>query len=431
MVEAIAAGVDADRSPSVRTVVATGWREVGGLGRLAAIGVALSALVAVGLGVWIPASVRHHLLDVRMEAIDSVVDDLAREGLIPLGPGATSSATSVARAVERRLIGGEIVAVVIRDRAGTVVHGAPTSPLPDRIGYPHVEQHEDGLLHFILPVDDVDGSRIGTFEVVQEAHSFEAVLARVTRNVWLSIGSGLGALAVAMGAFTLTNARVLDGRRRHAEGLLRDLLRVEDDGRRRIVGSLHDGIGQPLYRLMYGLEGCRARLGGATEVVAELDRLISLVHDVDDTLRAELRHLCRPDVDSLDTASALEALAQGCREELGLRADVVVALRREPPALVRSVLLRAVQEGLVNVRRHAHATAVTIRAEGDGHRIAIEILDDGTGPAGPRGLGLTTMAERLASLGGGLAFSHGPTGGALLRLWAPVVGEERDAAAAG
>jgi hypothetical protein len=80
-------------------------------------------------------------------------------------------------------------------------------------------------------------------------------------------------LGAAMGTLTLSNARALDGRRRHAEQLLRGLLRAEDGERHRIVGSLHDDFGQTLYRVLYGLEGCRARPGEEFLVAAELDKL--------------------------------------------------------------------------------------------------------------------------------------------------------------
>lgn len=408
--------------------LATEWREVGGLGRLAAIGLILSAVAAVLLGLSVQEAVRHHLLDVRTELIERVVDGLAADGLLPLGEGQPASAEAIANAVEHRLIGGEIVAVTMRDANGAIVYGQPgpeqTPSLDDR-ARPHVEQHRDGLLHFVLPVRGDDGSRVGTFEVFQQAASFNEVLARVRRNVWLSIATGLGTLGIAMGAFTLAHARALDRRRQHAEQLLRDLLRVEDAERRRIVGALHDDIGQPLYRLLYGLEGCRARLDGDDEISAEVERLAGLVREVDGTLRAELRHLHRSSLDALDLASALEAVAQDCRGECDLTVEVTVGLDREPTFVVRSVLLRAVQEALVNVRKHADASRVEIRARGDDRRVVIEVADDGRGPSGPRGLGLTTAAERLESLGGGLELTRANRAGAVLRAWAPL-GPELD-----
>ncbi|MDX1621743.1 MAG: histidine kinase, partial [Nitriliruptorales bacterium] len=363
------------------------------------------------------------LLDVRTELIERVVDGLAADGLLPFSEGRSASPAAIARAVEHRLIGGEIVAVAIRDTDGAIVYGEPREsgmPATSFSDLPHVEQHRDGLLHFIVRVDDEHGRALGTFEAFQEAATFNEVLARVGRNLWLSIAAGLGTLGIAMGAFTLAQARALDRRRRHAERLLRDLLRVENEERRRIAGSLHDDIGQPLYRLLYGLEGCRARLEDDDEIGAEFERLVGLVREVDGTLRAELRHLHRSNLDALDLASALEAIAEDCHAECGLEVEVSVELDREPTSVVRSVLLRAVKEALVNVRKHAAASRVEIRARGDDRRVIIDVADDGRGPNSPKGLGLTTAAERLESLGGGLKLTRANRAGAVLSVWAPL-----------
>lgn len=408
----------------VRTALAVEWREVGPPGRLAIVGLVMSGVVAVVLGLGIEASVHRHLVAVRTELLQGIVDDLASEGLVPLGPGEHASGPSIDAAIEHRLIGGEIVSVAIRDANGVAVYGEPseltTSTLLRRGALPHVERHGDGLLHVVLPVAGPDGRALGSFEVLQGVSSIDKVLTRVSRQVWLSVSTGLVTLGVAMGAFTFAHVRTINRGRRQAEQLLQDLLRVEDRERRRIVGALHDDVGQPLYRLLYGLEGCRARLDGHGDIDAELRYLTELVRQVDGTLRAELRNLHRSGLEALDLPSALEEAARVCREECRLPVDVAVDISREPLSVVRSVLLRAVQEALVNVRRHARAATVHIVARGGDDVVAIEVVDDGIGPAGPPGLGLTTAAERLESVGGGLTIGPAAAGGTVVRVWAPV-----------
>lgn len=411
----------------VGSTLALEWREVGRPGRLATAGLLLSGLVAVVLGFAIEASVQRHLVAVRTELLQGIVDDLTKEGLLPPGRGEHASAAAVDAAIEHRLIGGEIVRVVVNDAEGMAVYGEPsdlvTSAALGRSAMPHVERHDDGLLHLVLPVEGSQGQTMGSVEVLQAAASIDEVLSRVRRQVWLSISTGLMTFGVAMGAFTVVHARTIDRRRRQAEHLLQELLRVEDRERRRIIGALHDDVGQPLYRLLYGLEGCRARLHGHDDVDEELRYLTALVRQVDGTLRAELRSLHGSGIEALDLHAALEAAARACRHECGLAITVVVTVRREPPPLVRSVLLRAVQEGLVNVRKHAHASTVGIVARGDGRLVTIEVVDDGVGPSGHPGIGLMTAAERLESVGGGLTIGSRPTGGTVLRLWAPVDAE--------
>jgi two-component system, NarL family, sensor histidine kinase UhpB len=84
------------------------------------------------------------------------------------------------------------------------------------------------------------------------------------------------------------------------------------------------------------------------------------------------------------------------------------------------VLLQAVQEALMNVRRHAAASQVRIRVHERAGTAVVEVADDGRGIVAPYGLGLTTAAERLEALGGGLRVSAGRTGGTLFEAWVPV-----------
>jgi signal transduction histidine kinase len=142
--------------------------------------------------------------------------------------------------------------------------------------------------------------------------------------VWLSIASGLGVLGLFMGSLTVANARVLNRRRRQAEELFQALLQAEDAERHRIVGALHDDVGQPLYRLLYGLQGCRARVEGASAVATELEQLEALVREVDGTLRAELSALHRGVTDEVGQSGERlpDRDRQGGQQDRQVRAPV-------------------------------------------------------------------------------------------------------------
>ena len=64
---------------------------------------------------------------------------------------------------------------------------------------------------------------------------------------------------------------------------------------------------------------------------------------------------------------------------------------------------RIVTEALTNVARHAHATRCWVRIQLD-HGLDVEVRDDGVGlPDGWRtGVGIASMRERVAELGGDL-----------------------------
>jgi signal transduction histidine kinase len=82
------------------------------------------------------------------------------------------------------------------------------------------------------------------------------------------------------------------------------------------------------------------------------------------------------------------------------------------PLGIELTAFRIVQEALTNTRRHARATRADVRlARGPG-LLALEVTDDGVGPAGSRaGHGLIGMRERVALYGGTLTTGAGPTGG--------------------
>jgi signal transduction histidine kinase len=85
---------------------------------------------------------------------------------------------------------------------------------------------------------------------------------------------------------------------------------------------------------------------------------------------------------------------------------------------VEVAVYRICQEALTNVVRHAeaqHCTLQLVLANADGRRSAlvVEIRDDGRGLAADRraGVGLASMRERAAELGGTCLIEPLPTGG--------------------
>ncbi|MDA0350601.1 MAG: histidine kinase [Chloroflexi bacterium] len=117
-------------------------------------------------------------------------------------------------------------------------------------------------------------------------------------------------------------------------------------------------------------------------------------------------------------------------ESAGLRIDLdwdvePGALQMPPSAEVQ--LLRIVQEALANVRRHAAAARVSIRASVASDAFALSIEDDGRGFApsarasdGRPHFGLQTMAERASAVGGTLRVESAPGCGTTVRVRIPI-----------
>ncbi len=87
-------------------------------------------------------------------------------------------------------------------------------------------------------------------------------------------------------------------------------------------------------------------------------------------------------------------------------------------------LLRAAQEALANVARHAHATRVGLTISYMENEVAMDVRDDGVGfdPAGNgHGFGLVAMRQRIAALSGSLQVESEPGGGTAISACVPTV----------
>ncbi len=97
------------------------------------------------------------------------------------------------------------------------------------------------------------------------------------------------------------------------------------------------------------------------------------------------------------------------------------------PLEVKTCLYRVAQEAFQNIVKHSRAHRATVRLAGDGNRnrISLRIDDDGVGFAGTQqrnvdGLGMTSMRERLASIGGTIEITTAPNQGTRIMAYVPV-----------
>jgi signal transduction histidine kinase len=88
---------------------------------------------------------------------------------------------------------------------------------------------------------------------------------------------------------------------------------------------------------------------------------------------------------------------------------------------VEVVLLRAAQEALANVRKHARSRAVAVTLEYTPEATRLTVRDDGTGfdPSAGEGYGLRGMRARIEQVGGTLTLTGPPSGGTLLEAAIP------------
>lgn len=423
------------------------WAEIGPFGRAAFAGVVLSLVVAVVLGVWIPRQVRLHLLEARAELIANIADEIATQGLVPVGPPASESFERLREEIELSLLGGETVRVKLWTIDGTVAYsddprlvgrtfeltptaeaaleGSPAFSVSDLSEPAHASERPLGqLIEFFVPVHDETGVPVGLFEVEQSVDALDDTLGRVRRNVWLAIGTGIGLLGVFMASVTVASGRAINRRRRQAERLLGSLFNAQEEERKRIVGALHDDIGQPLFRLLYGLEGSRAKLAAGDPVRSELERLSDLTRDIDRTLRVELNMLHRGIDEDLGLGAALERIIETTRAETDL--DVTLDIGDFDASSIsqagKVALLHAAREAITNARKHASATHVVVTLAQTSQGVTVAVRDDGVGVRSAEGLGLVTTRERLEAMGGTIRVIGNKGRGTLFQATIPTTG---------
>ena len=218
----------------------------------------------------------------------------------------------------------------------------------------------------------------------------------------------LGAVGAVAG-FALENARLqaeLAARLDEVRGSRARVLEAGQAERKRLERDLHDGAQQRLVGLSLQLKLLEKQLaddpsGMERLEVAQREVAMSLV---------ELRDLARGIHPAVLSAHGLGvALEQvAARAPVPVRLDV--DLEERLPEQVELAAYFVACEGLANVGKYAHATAVRILvARRDGLAV-VEIADDGVGGADDsRGSGLRGLADRVEALGGRLEVVS-PTG---------------------
>ncbi len=195
----------------------------------------------------------------------------------------------------------------------------------------------------------------------------------------------------------------------HAVGLAhelqaarRRLVELREEERRRIRRDLHDGLGPALAGLTFTLDAVHNLAASDRE---RANALLASATEQTQTMIGDVRRLIyglRPP--ALDELGLVESLRGIASREISVPIAVVVEAPEvlpPLPAAVEVAAYRIVQEALTNVARHARARSCTLRISVRPDAVLLDIADDGQGIAqGPAGVGLQTMQERAAELGG-------------------------------
>ncbi len=218
------------------------------------------------------------------------------------------------------------------------------------------------------------------------------------------------------------------------EGLHRQLLvQAREAGvvdeRRRMAREIHDTLAQGLTGIVTQLQaaeqaasrtagepaGWRRHVAAATQLARE--SLTEARRSVE-ALRPEQLDGCR-------LSEALAGVAERWSSLNRIPAQVTTTGTARPvDPEAEFALLRAAQEALANVARHAHATRVGLTISYMENEVALDVRDDGVGfdPALTEGgFGLVAMRQRITALSGTLQVESEPGGGTAISACVPTV----------
>ncbi len=269
-----------------------------------------------------------------------------------------------------------------------------------------------------------------------EKSAAEFIIARggaPATSVWISLSSvPLGTDPANQAVVRMAIVSDLSERKRAEQArleLMKRLISIEDEERRRFARELHDETGQSLTALLVGLRVIEQQTGNpGVERMAH--RLRKIASETVDNVGRLARGLHPSVLEDLGLLAAARRYVSDYTKAYGLAVD----LRSEGvgtqqlPSLVQTTVYRILQEGLTNVARHARARTVNVELKLEGGVLALLIRDDGVGfdPGSTRGeasgLGLHGMGERAALLGGSLDINSAPGKGTTVRASVPVTG---------
>ena len=195
--------------------------------------------------------------------------------------------------------------------------------------------------------------------------------------------------------------------------------------RTHLARELHDSVSQALYGIGLGAQTAQRYLDSDVELTREsVDYILTLAQAGLAEMRALIFEL-RPE--SLETEGIVIALAkQGASLQARHQINVKLELGEEPslPLSEKESLYRVLREALHNVIKHASASQVILRMHKIGNELSCEVIDNGVGFLAdqdfPGHLGLKSIRERIAQLGGIISIESVPNKGTHLLMRIPL-----------
>ncbi len=194
------------------------------------------------------------------------------------------------------------------------------------------------------------------------------------------------------------------------------LLSAQEEERKRIAAELHDSIGSSLGAIKFGLESALDDAPLNAETRRTVGQVVQMVcHTTQDVRR--IMHNLRPPL--IDRFGLISTLTDHLRQIESVYGGKVIRKRFEVqevdiPECLKIVIFRVIQEAFHNMAKYSQATEAHLVLSLEKGVIWLRIRDNGISfevKTANKGLGLTSMRERVELSGGRFAIHSSPDQG--------------------
>ncbi|WP_281068824.1 PAS domain-containing sensor histidine kinase [Paenibacillus eucommiae] len=238
--------------------------------------------------------------------------------------------------------------------------------------------------------------------------------------------------------------------------MMNQVMRIQEEERKKFSRELHDGIGQSMFSLLIQLDQIIAKQGNHVkqdnqakqDIQAkqgnhlkrenpenqsiqvqqdspgkmELEKLRRGVASIMEEVRG-LAWEMRPSVlDDLGVVPAIRTYIENYSQHFGIHVSFESNLRRRPDVQTETTIYRIIQEALINISKYADVSAAGVSMNEAEDQIEVRISDQGRGflrSQERKGVGLFSMEERARGIGGQLYIQSEPGHGTTVILSIP------------
>jgi two-component system NarL family sensor kinase len=204
------------------------------------------------------------------------------------------------------------------------------------------------------------------------------------------------------------------------ERLLRSAIDASDAERRRIARDLHDGVVQELAGTAFSVSALARDTDASASSRATLQNASVALRDSLKALRSLLAEIHPPELHPEGLPAALDDLIAPA-EAAGIQASVSIDGVDSASDAEAALVWRVAQEAVRNAIRHSGATTLAVTVRGNGEKLALAVVDDGSGfdpdnVVDPDRYGLRGLRSLVRDVGGELEVISAPGEGTTVRM---------------